>query len=236
MIPSNKLSGVGYSALELRRACISLVIKHRISAKRLLDIGGGTGEFTKVIANLSKAKDVFIVDVSEKALSIALKLGFKTLLIDVSAEKLPFQDETFDMVLAIEVIEHLINPDHCIKECRRVLKSGGILLLFTPNLAWWVNRLVMLFGYQPYYSEPSTEINVGKFYRRVQPYRTSGHIRLFTFKALSDFLRYYGFKVIDYIGSPGDHRSKAFRVLDRILSRRASLSADIVVLATKMAR
>lgn len=51
----------------------------------------------------------------------------------LDAQRLPFQDNTFDTVLALELIEHLINPKAFLKEVRRVLKSSGVLILSTPN-------------------------------------------------------------------------------------------------------
>ncbi len=49
-----------------------------------------------------------------------------------------------------EVIEHLYNSDLVISEIYRILKRNGILILSTPNLASWINRLVLLLGYQPF--------------------------------------------------------------------------------------
>jgi 2-polyprenyl-3-methyl-5-hydroxy-6-metoxy-1,4-benzoquinol methylase len=225
---------IGYSARELRNVCLKLLSKNHIKAEKLMDLGGGTGEFTKHIANCVRASRVFIVDISREALSEASKHGFETLLLDASKDKLPFQDQFFDMVSMVETIEHLIDPDHAIKECKRILKKDGVFLICTPNLAWWVNRLVMLFGYQPYYSEPSTRINVGKFLRKAEPYNSSGHVRLFTFTALYELLRYYGFKVVDSIGAPGDHNNKILTVFDKIISKKVSMAADIALLALKV--
>ena len=52
---------------------------------------------------------------------------------------LPFRDETFDVILASEVIEHLAQPEVFLAEARRVLSTSGVLLLTTPNL-WDVRR------------------------------------------------------------------------------------------------
>ena len=50
-----------------------------------------------------------------------------------NAEKLPFQDSYFDIVICGEVIEHLKQPENCLKEIKRVLKNGGVSLISTPN-------------------------------------------------------------------------------------------------------
>ena len=56
------------------------------------------------------------------------------------------------------MIEHLYNPDHMLEECRRVLKPGGLLIISTPNLQAWYNRILFLFGVQPIFYEVSHEI------------------------------------------------------------------------------
>jgi len=221
----------GYSSSSIRNACIKLVIRNNVKASGLLDIGGSTGEYTQVVSGLVKATNIYLVDMREESLFQAKKSGLNALSLNVSTDKLPFPCEMFDMVMMIEVIEHLANPDNCIEECKRVLKKGGLLLLSTPNLAWWINRLVILLGYQPYYSEPSARINVGKFLKSAERFDTSGHIRLFTFKAILKFLEYYGFSVVDHIGAAGEHSSGALGIFDRIFSERTAFSADVGILA-----
>lgn len=223
----------GYSIPQIRRLVLEILDKHNVKAQRLLDIGGATGDFTRELGEIVGATHVYIIDIDKDALEKAKKRGFMVYRIDVSRESLPFQDSYFDLVTMIEVIEHLIDPDHCISEVRRVLRSKGFLMITTPNLAWWVNRLAILLGYQPYFSEPSTRINVGKAFRKTSPYQASGHIRLFTLRALIDYLKYYNFVIIDIRGSPGHHNSKLITFIDNIFSRRPSFSADIAILARK---
>jgi len=223
----------GYSISQIRRVVLKMLVEHNIKARKFLDIGGGTGEFTKEIVRIVEINEVHIVDIDKDALKEARRRGFIVHHVDVSKEQIPFPDNYFDLVTAIEVMEHLIDPDHCISEVRRVLKFKGFFLITTPNLAWWVNRLALLMGYQPYFSEPSTRINVGKAFRKVAPYQASGHMRLFTLKALVELLRYYGFEIIDVKGAPGNHSDKLITMLDTLLSRQPQLSADIAILVRK---
>jgi len=58
-----------------------------------------------------------------------------------SAEKLPFRANSFDSVIAGELIEHLRKPQEFLQECGRVLKKEGTLALSTPNKKSWLNRL-----------------------------------------------------------------------------------------------
>ncbi|MDT7889012.1 MAG: methyltransferase domain-containing protein [Desulfurococcales archaeon] len=197
--------------------------------------GRGTGDFTAEIVNILGVKEAVIVDINESALKQASSKGFKSYKVDVAREPLPFPNNYFDVVVMVEVVEHLYDPDYAISEVRRVLKPGGFIVISTPNLAWWVNRLVLLLGFQPYFSSPSTRFNVGKLLK--SPYErpgAPGHIRLFTFKAFKEFIELHGFRIITMKGSAGDHRSRYYTFIDSILSLIPSLAAEIIVIARKV--
>lgn len=184
---------------ERSKICHRLIIyliskdKTMIDKKRILDIGCGDGSFIK---KFKEECEVFGIDISLKALKKAEKAGIETFKLDVSSEKLPIEDQYFDIVYMGDIIEHLINPDFAIKEARRVLKSSGFLVLSTPNLACWSNRILLLFGIQPLFSEVSTL----KIFGRPGSYPI-GHLRLFTLKALKEFLNYHGFKIVSIAGT-----------------------------------
>jgi len=62
---------------------------------------------------------------------------------------LPFRPESFDLIVAGELIEHLIDQESFLRECYRLLRPGGRLVLTTPNLSFSINRLLILFGREP---------------------------------------------------------------------------------------
>lgn len=64
-------------------------------------------------------------------------------------QRLPFEDGSFDLVWCSEVIEHLQDPAFSLSELRRVTKSGGLLVLTTPNSYAWLFRFIALFGLTP---------------------------------------------------------------------------------------
>jgi ubiquinone/menaquinone biosynthesis C-methylase UbiE len=199
------------SARSLRSSILQVIRKYiapSIKDGKLLDVGGGTGEFTEKIASVLEVEEVVVVDINEDALKDVLSRGFKSYKVDVTREQLPFSDNYFDIVTMIDVIEHLYDPDYAISEVRRVLKPGGFAVISTPNLAWWVNRLVLLLGFQPYFSSPSTRFNVGKLFRSPNERAgVPGHIRLYTLKAFKQFIKLHDFNILVVKGSPGDHRS-----------------------------
>jgi len=60
------------------------------------------------------------------------------------AELMPFKDKSFKVVVAGELIEHLFNPARFLRECYRVLKNKGMLIITTPNRKSWVERIFKL--------------------------------------------------------------------------------------------
>ena len=101
------------------------------SALKILDVGCGTGANLEMLAQFGAAEGV---DVSDEALEFCRAKGLKTH--KGLAEKLPFTDESFNLVTALDVVEHLDDDVAGLKEMHRVLKSGGRTLIFVPAFMW----------------------------------------------------------------------------------------------------
>ena len=96
---------------------------------RILDVGCGTGANLLL---LSKYGDAEGVDISEDALAFCRERGLNKVRLG-EAEKLPYEDGTFDLVTALDVVEHLDDDCAGLTEMRRVLRPGGRVLLFVPT-------------------------------------------------------------------------------------------------------
>lgn len=96
---------------------------------RILDVGCGTGAN---LLMLSKYGDAEGVDVSEDALAFCRERGLEQVKLG-AAERLPYDDATFDLVTALDVVEHLDDDLAGLREMRRVLRPGGRVLLFVPT-------------------------------------------------------------------------------------------------------
>jgi len=114
------------------------IIRYELSKKLMknkvvLDIASGTGYGTQVLSTV--AKKVYGVDISKEAIDYAKKhyssqnLSF----LQGSADKIPFDDEVFEVVNSFETIEHIPTYKEFIKEAKRVLKKNGVFIVSTPN-------------------------------------------------------------------------------------------------------
>jgi len=115
-----------------RRADYLVRVGMITKASKVLEIGCGTGLFTKKVFDLSGA-DITAIDVSEDLLKIARETsgGGKFILGD--AMNMPFDDETFDVVFGSSILHHL-DFDASLREIHRVLKLGGRMVFAEPNM------------------------------------------------------------------------------------------------------
>ena len=96
---------------------------------RILDVGCGTGAN---LIMLSKYGDAEGVDVSEDALAFCRERGLDNVKLG-AGEALPYEDSTFDLVTAFDVVEHMDDDLAGLSEMQRVLRPGGRVLLFVPT-------------------------------------------------------------------------------------------------------
>lgn len=100
----------------------------------VLDIGCGGGYMAWLLESYHKTVGV---DVSEEALKLCLRRGLKRLCrVGMADFLLPFKSDSFDLILALDVIEHLEDDLEALMECLRILKPGGILILTVPAFMW----------------------------------------------------------------------------------------------------
>jgi methionine biosynthesis protein MetW len=226
-----------HEVVEAKRSkiCYSLIlnlITNKIASgrkNRILDIGCGDGSF---IIKFRKLCETFGVDISKSAVKMAKEAGISAYEVDVSSQRLPFIDEYFDIIYMGDVIEHLTDPDHAINEVARVLKWNGFLVLSTPNLAYWLNRLLLLSGKQPLSSEVSTAKTFGRG-PRSYCFLPVGHLRLFTYKALKEFLTYYRFNIVRVEGTNYEDLPRILAHVDEILCKIPSMSSNVILIASK---
>lgn len=109
--------------------------KYSSPTAKILDAGCGEGVLVEKYAQ----QGWDIIGVDKNYSSAYVKEG--------SITEIPYPDKTFDTVMALDVLEHLLYPDQLVAvgELMRVLKPGGMLLISVPNVAHFTSRLKFLF-------------------------------------------------------------------------------------------
>lgn len=99
-----------------------------LKGKEILDVGCGNGLFIKPLVSENRVTGI---DMSGEMLKIAAQNGLE--IIKGSVSSLPFNNELFDLVISAGVIQHLESAQEVVKECARVTKPGGLVLIETIN-------------------------------------------------------------------------------------------------------
>lgn len=110
---------------------------------RILDLGCGDGKIAGIL--VKKGHDVCGVDLNKKALHLAKKKGIRTRFWDIE-KKLPYRSRSFDVILALDLLEHIFNLESVIWNISRLLKKNGIFILAYPNQFQIKNRFRILAG------------------------------------------------------------------------------------------
>lgn len=141
------------------------------SEKIIVDIGAGGNPVSKGI----KTKKTITIDgVPDFNPSICCDFS----------KRIPLENDSCDTIIACEIIEHIFSPYRFIRECNRILKNKGKIIISTPNLNSLKNRIKVLLGKLPEYcAEPLDD----ESYER--------HIIDFNLKRLETVARECGFKI-----------------------------------------
>lgn len=105
------------------------------TTSQVLDFGCGVGGLRDIFDFRDRAGKVAGVDVDPAAKSNPFLHDFRLI---ESDGRIPYPDETFDLVYSVNVLEHVRDPESCFREVRRVLKSGGRFMAKTPNFWHYV--------------------------------------------------------------------------------------------------
>jgi len=191
------------------------------SPRHVLDVGCSSGDLARRL--VERGASVIGIDTDEQAAAEARAVCEQVLVGDVETMELPFPDESFDVVLCGDLIEHLRNPERFLSRVRPLLRPGGRLVLTTPNVANWAMRIGLLAGRWRYTDRGILD-------------RTHAH--LFTKKTLEQTLERAGYRIVGFdvtapvpvIGTPAVER--AAHALARL--RPSLVAYQFVVAATPL--
>lgn len=176
---------------------VSLILaNHGKSHGSFLDVGGARGANCFMLRHLGDF-DLALVDrfdlheheaktgVPHPTEELYARSGIEVRNADVRCEPLPYADATFDVVSAVDLVEHFpSSPKLCLSEIHRVLKPGGMILFGCPNFAHLQTRLKVIFG-----GSAHTDI---RNWHNAENY--CGHMREYTRVEVEWLLRESGFR------------------------------------------
>lgn len=149
---------------------------------RVIEIGCGGGQFIRLISSVRKELKYFGTDISKQAIAISSRKANGIMYCVSDAANLPFKQNSFDMVVAVDVFEHIYDVKKTLDDIHLVLKDGGIVFAYVPceaepfTLFWFFNK-----------------IKIGNNI----PTKHFGHIQRFTKKSIESIIAESGFKIIE---------------------------------------
>jgi len=221
-----------------------------LKGHKILDVGCGSGDITLELIKVMKVKEAIGIDLTEESIETCKRKGIDARKVDVEKDRLPFEDNYFDVVFCLEVIEHLYDPIHLLMETRKILKSGGFLVISTPNLASIHNRSALLFGNQPFTTGMSHLYRAYEMNYDGKPKGyIDGHRRVSTLKSIKKLLSFCNFNLVHVEGSTFDplHNEGSkdmlpsslqpflcvLKFFDKCASYFPSIAYDIILVAKK---
>jgi len=129
MVPAYHKGDLIYAEHITRYMCAEPIVKDKV----VLDIASGSGYGTQMLAQY--AKKVYGVDVSEEAIEYS-KANFAAKNVEYKVgdgESIPLEDNSVDVVITFETIEHIKDYNRFMDEVMRVLKPDGVAIVSTPN-------------------------------------------------------------------------------------------------------
>jgi 2-polyprenyl-3-methyl-5-hydroxy-6-metoxy-1,4-benzoquinol methylase len=175
----------------------------RLRPRRLLDVGCGSGYLAKLLKARVPGLVIHGMDVSTLALERARHHLDQVWHVDIDKAELPVPSTHYDTVTCVEVLEHLYDPDHALREIARVLTPSGHTVITVPNLAYWRYRLELLWGRVP------------------QPAMDPRHLHQFDQRLLAEVLARSGLELTGMTG----HRVR----LPWLARRHPGLFSDILI-------
>ncbi|PIV09810.1 hypothetical protein COS31_05485 [Candidatus Roizmanbacteria bacterium CG02_land_8_20_14_3_00_36_15] len=153
----------------------------KFNFKKVLDVGCASGWFTYQIAQRFPHCQIVGIDIYRKAIQYAKSINENNKKIhfrQANANKLPFKNNQFDLIICAEVIEHVNNPKKTLMEIKRVLAPRGFLLIEMDTGNWLFKIIWYLW----------TKFLKGKVWKKA-------HINLLNTKILEELLVSSGYKI-----------------------------------------
>jgi SAM-dependent methyltransferase len=151
---------------------------------RILDVAAGVGYAARRIKDRYPA-DMICNDIAPTCLESLHQAGLTTLsyTIDSPQPVFPFASQSFDAVIALATIEHVIHVDNFVAEIQRILTPEGCFYVSAPNYAGLIYLLPVLWSGRTFHN-PLNPAERYEFY---------AHVRYFTYRTLLEFIPTFGF-------------------------------------------
>lgn len=188
----------------LARMAKSVQAEVAATAAKVLDLG--CWDAANCLRYIPGHAQLFGVEGFFEAAKMAGDRGARVVRADLNRD-LPWRDSSFDVVTSNQVIEHLYDTDTFMRECVRVVRPGGLVVMSTENLASWHNIAALMLGWQAFsltnVSQAATGLgNPLANLRGSEPHEVGWeHNRIFSYRGLRELLGAHGLEEVRILAS-----------------------------------
>ena len=197
---------------------------------KILEIGCDSGLFSLIIKERFKDIQHQAIEVAPERINTALSRGIDVKKVDVEKEQLPFNNNSFDIVLFTETIEHLVSPLLILSEIKRVIKPAGTVIISTPNAVGLFARYNHLLGISPHHPPflETKDSRKGKY---------GLHRFELTISQCKDLLEQNGYKIERVVFSRYNHQRRGMivKIIER-LSLSKPTRSDMMIFKCKVSK
>ena len=219
------------STVERERIQRAVALLKAFRPKRVLDAGCTDGIVSALLKRETGAYLIGI-DASAAALEKARLVCDEVHRAEFGATPIPLPDASVDGIYAGEIIEHVFFTEAFLEDLRRVAAPGCRMVLSTPNLSAWFNRVFVLLGLQPLFTDTGVRPSASGNWL-IKPSLPAGHIRSFTLSSLTHLLKTCGWETEAAYGQP--ILGNRLRPIDKLVSRLSPAMASDLMLVCRRA-
>jgi SAM-dependent methyltransferase len=140
---------LNYGRHVIRDMLSSIKFKDNENSLQIIDVGAGAGTDLTIAREFFPAAQLHAVEVHEPYCNALVKKGFTVHKFDIERSAYPFKDNSVDIIIANQILEHTKDIFWIMHNVSRILKPGGFLLVGVPNIASLHSRIRLAFGYIP---------------------------------------------------------------------------------------
>ena len=217
-------------------ACFKFFLE-RFAGGNILELGAGSGLLARSLIAHGLAFESYTLSELSGARYEGLRRDFKDprmKVLKLDAERLPDDaSPTYDAIIMLALIEHLIDPLGAMQKLRKVLKPGGFIFIDTPNIAKFTRRAKLLLGRFP--STASRNEGLTNYEGDLVDLYDEGHLHYFTYRSLSLMLiERCGFSKVEKLGyfiGPNGRRIPGHQIAGLFGRLWPEMFSEIVVVA-----
>jgi len=196
----------------------------------VLDLGAGSLQYTIDLARQG-SNNVFGVDLIIRKDKVYTAMNNGVILIQADATNLPFQEKTFDKILMSSLLHMVPDPVLLLKECGRIIKSDGRLVVSVPNNYQFIPKMMRFLGKESGEELGEGNNSYGALINQLnEKFGVKGPRGYYSYDQLNSLLRQGGFEIREHFYAPNRYSSFFWEIAVLLYNRFGNIGFHVLFL------